>query len=218
MTPSSVRPLVFLTVRSVLNGIKRSLTSARRLIGLVFAIGYYFLVFMRPFDRSKTGDFSKVLPKSSLPDLTTFEPFIFLGFVGMTLLLSLGILSYRGVFRPADVDVLFPTPVSPKVVLLFRIVRDYLATLLLPLVLIIIGWKGTSSGFQMLLTNYPKYGQYAIRAATGSWLLLALSWVAIGYAASLFVNRTDLSSERNRRIILALIIAPIAIFAAYLAI
>ncbi|RYG48377.1 hypothetical protein EON79_04650 [bacterium] len=220
MNRSSVQPLVYLTLRSVVNGIKRNFSSARRLIGLLFGLGYYVFVFIRPFDRSGrgTGDLSKVLGKGKLPDLGTFEPYVFLGFAALALMLSLGILGYRGVFRPADVDVLFPTPVNPKVVLVFRIVRDYLVTLLLPLFFLVIGWRGTMPGLQGILNNYPKYGAYALRAAGGSWLLMALTWVAIGYAASLFVNRTDLQSGRNRKIIIGLIIAPALILSVYMAV
>lgn len=212
---SSIRPLLFLTGMSFVNGVKRAFSTPKRIIGLVAVIGYYVLIFGRPFDRPPTTSFPNNLTKTKLPDLGTFEPYVFAGFAALTAMLSLGILGYRGVFKPADVDVLFPTPVNPKVVLVFRILRDYLLTLLLPLFFALMGFRGTARGLEMLFQNYPKYGAYALRATSAAWFLLALAWVAIGYAASLFVNRSDLLSERNRRIILALIAVPIIGFSLY---
>lgn len=217
----SVRPLLFLTGRSIVNGIKRQISTPRRIISFLFVVGYYVFVFIRPFGsgaRPIPSTLSGEISKTTLPNLATFEPYFFLGFVLLGTMLSLGILSYKGVFRPADVDVLFPTPVNPKVVLLFRILRDYIFTLLLPLFCAIIGFRGTTQGLDVFFRNFPKYGPYALRAATGAWFLLALAWVAIGYAASLFVNRTDLQSERNRRIIIALVAVPPLLLAVVLAI
>ena len=46
-----MRPLVFLTVRSFVNGVKRALTSGKRLVGLLFFAGYYFWLVFRPIGR-----------------------------------------------------------------------------------------------------------------------------------------------------------------------
>ena len=115
----------------------------------------------------------------------------------------MGSLSTRNSFRPADVDVLFPTPVEPKLVLVFRILRDYLLTLLAPIIFIIVGFRPASMGVKSLqnVAENPESIQQTLRVTILAWLLLAFCWVCINYAASLFVNRSDLASSRNRRVL-----------------
>lgn len=197
-----MRPLLFLTVRSFFNSIKRSVTSVRRLISLVVFIGYYIMVFVRPFERSSmrdlpTHDFGLTMPSTTVIDACIFALFAFL-----TLFLGLGVFGVKGTFRPADVDVLFPTPVSPKLVLVFRIVRDYLFTLLLPLFFALVLYRPASTGIFALFRNMQNVdANKVMRAVTVSWILVALCWVTIGYAVGLFVNRSDLNSERNKKIL-----------------
>ncbi|MFN3682431.1 MAG: putative ABC exporter domain-containing protein [Fimbriimonadaceae bacterium] len=195
----ALRPLVFLTFRTLVNGVRRALTSPRRLLGLLFIVAYYFLFFIRP---ALGGGAAPRNPGLQLdfPPLELVEAVLFLAFSAMSLLLALGIFSYRGGFKPADVDVLFPTPISPKVVLVFRIVREYLGTLLLPLLLVLIAFRPVSTGWRQLFRNLPNPETAGLigRAMSVSWILMALTWVAIAYAASLFVNRSDLRSDRNR--------------------
>ncbi|RYG19800.1 hypothetical protein EON82_21010, partial [bacterium] len=118
-----------------------------------------------------------------------------------SMMLMASVLSYKGGFKAADVDVLFPTPVSPKVVLLFRIARDTLATLLLPLFVALIGYRSAAPTVAPLFRDYPKQGGDIVRALILGYLMVSLVWVCIGYAASLFVNRSDLQSDRNRKLI-----------------
>lgn len=209
--------LVFLTVRSFFNGVKRAVTSARRLIGLIFFIGYYVLMVARPFDRKPDG-LTKLATRQplSMPPLDTLDAIVFGLFAFFSFMLVLNVLGYRGGFKPADVDVLFPTPVSPRVVLFFRIVRDYLLTLLIPLFFAIFGWRGVNTGISAIIANFPEHGSLAFRAITVAWLLMALCWVSIGYAASMFVNRSDLESDRNKRIIgygIAAILVALGVYA-----
>jgi hypothetical protein len=200
-----MRPLIFLTVRSTVNGVKRALTSAKRLISLIMVVGYYVLFFMRPFSSDRASSSIPLAggPTMELPPLAVIDAIVFGLFALITLLLMLGVFGQKGSFRPADVDVLFPTPVNPKIVLIFRIARDYLLTLLLPLLLALIGYRPTARGLGALFRNLkdPEVLGYVFRAATVAWLLVAMSWVCIGYAASLFVNRSDLLSTRNRRVL-----------------
>ena len=199
-----MKPLVFLTVRSFVNSIQRSLTSARRLIGLIFVGLYYVFMIMRPMNSAYSR--GNELPSNlgiELPPLQVLSAFVFAGFAFLTLLLALSTSVQRLSFRPADVDVLFPTPINPRVVLVFRLIRDYMFTLLFPLIFVIIGWRPTTASFFAIFRNLPDphSAGYAMRAASLAWILTALAWVAIGYAASLFVNRSDLISDRNRRIL-----------------
>lgn len=197
---NDVRPLVFLLTRSIVNGVKRAVTSPKRLIALTFFAFYYYQILLRPLSSSRTP----TLPTGAhinLPSANLVDAIVF-GMVGlMSMLLMTSVLSYKGGFKAADVDVLFPTPVSPKVVLLFRIARDTLVTLLVPLLLVLIGFRGAGMSFQQLFSNYPRQGGDIMRAFFLAYLMVSLVWVCFGYAASLFVNRSDLKSDRNRKII-----------------
>ncbi len=197
---SSVRPLAFLLGRSIVNGVKRATTSPKRLIGLAFTLLYYWSVFLRPFSPSTpTPSMPVGGPRFSMPPVATLDAVVF-GVVGaMSLLLMGTVLGYKGGFRAADVDVLFPTPVSPRVVLLFRIARDTLATLLLPLVIAVFGYRSASPSLALLFRDYPKAGGDILRACFLAYLLVSFVWVCVGYAASLFVNRSDLDSDRYRK-------------------
>ena len=214
---SSVRPLGYLLGKTLVNGVKRAVTSPKRIIGLAFFALYYWNLFLRPFERSRTPTLPKNLPHFDLPPVATLDAGVF-GLVGvMSLLLMGSVLGYKGGFKASDVDVLFPTPVSPKVVLLFRIARDTLATLLLPLVLAIVGFRGGSAALAPLFRDYPRQGGDILRAALLAYLMVAFVWVCVGYAASLFVNRSDLDSDRNRKRIgwgIGLLIAAVAIYIA----
>jgi len=211
--PNSVRPLLFLTARSLVNGIRRALTNVRRLLGLLFFLAYWLLFFVRPFD----GGTPKILSRTPSPTIDFPLDQIRVGafgvFLVLSVMLSLGTLSYRGVYRPADVDVLFPTPVSPRAVLLGRILRDYFFTLVFPLFLYIIGWRGATQGLEFLFRNAPEHAGQLIRFSMAAWIMLALVWVCVGYATSLFVYRSDTASNRNRWIAVAAIAIPAVLFA-----
>lgn len=196
-----MKPLIFLTVRSFVNGIKRAVTSARRLIGLLVAAAYYFNFIFRPFSSNRPA----AMPRS-MTDIVEFRPevlhgAIFLIFAVVSLFLMIGAFSPRGGFRAADVDVLFPTPINPKIVLYFRIVRDYLVTLLGPLVLAIIAGRSAAPAAFAWLKNFPEQGRLVTRLFSATYLLMTLCWVCIGYAISLFINRSDLQSDRNKKVI-----------------
>lgn len=203
-----MRPLVFLTVRTLVNGVKRALTNPRRLIAFLFAAFWLgrFVFFpsrgeRRAFDVSRLNQATDLL--GGLDLIRILDAAVFCIFLFITFFLALGSLSTRNSFRPADVDVLFPTPVEPKLVLIFRILRDYLLTLLAPIIFIIVGFRPAAMGVKSLqnAAANPESIQQTFRVAILAWLLLAFCWVCINYAASLFVNRSDLASTRNRRIL-----------------
>lgn len=198
---SDVRPLVFLLTRSIVNGVKRAVTSPKRLIALLAFGLYYYQLLLRPFGSQPHPSFPAGTPQFRLPPLPAIDAVVF-GLVGaMSLLLMSSILSYKGGFKAADVDVLFPTPVSPRVVLLFRIARDTIATLLLPLFVALIGYRSAAPTVAPFFRDYPRQGGDILRALVLGYLMVSLVWVCIGYAASLFVNRSDLKSDRNRKLI-----------------
>lgn len=196
-----VRPLLYLTYRSTFNGIKRALTSPRRLISLLMIVGYYFLMFIRPAMRTGRldSDFSDRFPKLDFPPLEFIDAGVFTIFAAMSLFLMLGMFTVNLVYRAADVDILFPTPISPKTVLMFRIVRDYLATLIAPLLLAIIGLKPVRLGFEFMFRDAPEHMGLTIRLLTIGWLFMSLTFVCLGYAMSLWANRTDAKADNRSR-------------------
>lgn len=214
-----MKPLVFLTTRSLVNGVRRALTSGRRLIGLIFVIGYYFLMVFRPLAVSRSGgDFPSDF-RMDFPPIAVLQAVVFGGFAALTILLAASTSVQRLSFRPADVDVLFATPLSPRLILIFRLIRDYLFTLLIPLLFLIIGWRPSAGGLNVLFKSLPdpNAAPYVGKAFTLAWLLMALCWVAIGYAVSLFINRSDLVSDRNRRVITGGGTALVLLVGAYIA-
>ncbi len=213
-----IRPLLFLTFRSVANGLKRALTTPRRLITLIAFIGYYFFLFIRPALMSSATMPVGATPRWQLdfPPLAAIDSFVFAIFSVLSLFLLLGALNANTTFKPADVDVLFSTPISPKVILTFRMVRDYLATLLLPLLMAVLGLRPAKMGWEAFFRNMPnpQYSSMVLRFMVISWLLMSLSWIMLTYAANLYLNRSDMRSERIKRWV-AGVIVPIAVVAVF---
>ncbi len=200
---TSLKPLVFLAKRSFVNRIRRSFTSPKRTISLVALVAYYFWLVMRPMATSY-GTHPTHFPREfgfHLPPLDMIQAFVFAGFAVLTLLLALSTSVQRLSFRPADVDVLFATPLSPRLILLFRFCRDYLVSLLIPLLPLIFGWRASAILVESMMRDLPHSAGYVPKVASLAWLLVALTWVSISYALSLFINRSDLVSDRNKRVI-----------------
>ncbi len=194
-----MRPLIFLTVRTFVNGVRRAVSSPRRLIGLIFFVLYYVWIF-RPFNPVGRNTFNPARAKWDFPALPVIEAVIFAGFCFLTLILAMGVFSYRGGFKPADVDVLFPTPVSPRLVVIFRLVRDYLLTLFAPLFFAIFLYRPASAGWTVLFRKlpHPETSGQVLRTATIAWILTSVAWVSLGYGISLYFNRPEERIERLR--------------------
>lgn len=200
-----LKPLLFLTARSLVNGVKRALTTPRRLISFIIFVGYYFFIFVRP---AFSGKRSVALPNEvsgqfELPPIAVIDGITFGVFALLSLLMMMGVASATANFKPADVDVLFSTPISPRVLLIFRIIRDYLITLIVPLLMLIFTITPAKLGYEKLIKNVPPdlNLNLALKAMGLSWLVMAMVWVTISYAVSLFINRSDKQSDRNRKII-----------------
>lgn len=137
---------------------------------------------------------------AQMPSTSAIEAVVFCVFAAITLPLMLSTTASRSGFRPADVDVLFPTPVNPRLVLLFRMVRDALITLLMPLLFAIFARPATIP-LSTFVRNFPEAGQSITKTATVAWLLVALAWTTIGHGLALFINRSDEQSDRNKAIL-----------------
>lgn len=200
-----MRPIIFLTVRSFVNSLRRSVTSPKRLIGLVFFMGYYLLM-LRPMLRVGAKGEDLVLPRSvgqiQFPPMAVVEAIVFAIFALITFLMFLGIFGYKGVFKPADVETLFPTPVSPRIVLGFRLVRDYLITLIIPLVLAVFFIRPAQQGWAHMFRDVPNPSSAGLtfRFMTIAWLLSSVAWVAIAYAVSIYFHQPEERFERYRRV------------------
>lgn len=206
------RPLVFLFVRSLYNGVKRALSSPKRLIGVIFFLGYYWFLFMRPFSSMGSSGSSSGRRRAALeaagrgvklpfPNPETLSALVFGGFALITLMLSLGIFSYKATFKAADVDVLFPTPVPPRLVLMFRFVRDTFFTLLTPLFFGFFLYRPAAGPVTGFFRDHPEQSNSILRLGSLAWVLLAFAWTSVGYAISLLSGRDDDGAIRMTRLL-----------------
>lgn len=197
-----MKPLFYLWARQILNGIKRAVSSPKRLISVLVGLGYYIGFFLRPWE--KPTDFTKkggpLLPKGITFDVGNVEPVVFLLFMNISILMAAGVFAMKNTFKPADVDVLFPTPVSSRLVMYFRLFREYFLTLFFPLIILFFGFKPLSSLAAGLKKGDPQGFDQAIRGMVLSWLLMAAVWVALSYALSFYLAKNEKHSKKILRI------------------
>jgi len=201
-----MKPLVYLFVRSLVNGVKRAISSPRRLIGVLFFFGYYWLIFIRPLgnpsrNKSRTSESFDAIKGMGFPEIPIIEGVVFTIFMVFGILLMLTLTSYKVSFKQADIDTMFPTPVNPKIVMGFRLVRDYFLTLIFPLFIAVVSFRPLAELFSSLMTKDPAKAQMLYVMGSLAWVLTALAWVCLGYAMSLFVGRSDETSEKRGKII-----------------
>jgi hypothetical protein len=98
-------------------------------------------------------------------------------------------------------------------VLVFRIVRDTLITLLLPLFFAIFARPATLP-LTAFVRNFPQEGGLISKGALAAWLLIALAWTTLGYGVSMLINRSDEQSDRNKRILNVLTLGLVVTLAA----
>ncbi len=170
-------------------------------------LGWWFLVVMgNMFERkSQLPNGFANAPKMDLPPIQVLYSVTF-GLFLVLFLVRMGSALFRspGFYRPADVDVLFSTPVSPRAVLLHRFVLDYLLTLLLPLLLLIFGGRGSTEGIQYLFKNLPDPNSAPLVGKTIllSFLLLTLFSVSLSYAVGMYINRDMKLARLVRKVLL----------------
>ncbi|RMG24926.1 MAG: hypothetical protein D6724_05040 [Armatimonadetes bacterium] len=208
-----MKPLLYLTWRSLVNSVRRALRSPTRLIGVAFLLLWWFSIVGANFFRGPTRTQGLPTPPP-LPD-SIFPIFHLLLLGGFLTLLAMRLsMAFRvpGYYQGADADVLFPTPISPRIVLLHRFVFDYLFTLLFPLLLLVFGGRQSWRGLEYLARGVEDPAQ-AGRMALAAYLLVTLFGVSLSYALGLWINRDSPEGRQGRRIVLALLLA----LAAYLA-
>lgn len=209
-----MKALWYLSFRSFVNAVNRALGSPRRILGLLFFFAYLFFFLVRPWLVGRPAEPDRPVPVGpvELPALELIENFVFVGFAGLTVLLIMNAVTQRLTFKQADVDVLFPTPISPKVVLLFRMLRDYVWTLILPLFAVLLTLGQARAESNVLFPGFPRPEGLGLMIRLGfiSWLLMSLGWVTLTYALSLSVSRSDLTADRNRRILVWTVVTALA--------
>ncbi len=201
-----MKPLVYLFVRSLFNGVKRAVSSPRRLIGVLFFFGYYWLIFIKPIgspsrNRRKSSESFDAFKSMPFPEIPVIEGAVFGVFLIFGIILLLSLTSYKVAFKQADIDTMFPTPVNPKIVMGFRLVRDYFLTLIFPLFIAVLSFRPMAELFTSLMVKDPARSQQLYVMGSLAWVLTALAWVCLGYAMSLYVGRSDEISEKRGKTI-----------------
>ncbi|MCE5314204.1 MAG: putative ABC exporter domain-containing protein [Armatimonadota bacterium] len=124
-----MRPLLYLELRQIVNSIKNSTRSPKRLIPLVLMVVYVVsmliqgLVVFSGAGRSRHPDFGllQAIPAENL------EPILFIMLsVGCMIVIYSAFSSGTLIFSLAHIDFLFPTPISRRHVLLMQLLRDYI--------------------------------------------------------------------------------------------
>lgn len=207
--------LLFLTGKVVLNSFKRALQSPKRLIGAILITAYWFLIFSgNIFGRGSNRDMEVSMPgQFSLPAEDRIFALMFAFAMVIFIFWALRMFKPPGFFRPADVDVLFPAPLKPKYVLLHRFAVDYLISLIIPILLLIFGGRGTTRGYEMLFRDLPnpEAATYIGKAMVGSFLLISLFGISFSYAFGLLINRDSEFSRLARKVALCVVIFLLAI-------
>lgn len=198
-----MRPLLFLHIRTFINGIKRAFSSPTRVIGVLFFIVAQFSWFGRFFFQEGLSSMDGLgMPKGGLklPPMAVIDAIVFGAFCVFMLLFVFNLFNNRTLFRSADVDVLFPTPVDPKTVLVVRVLRDVWISLIVPLVFSILLWKPVKVGWASLFQGIkdPSMANTTLRVGTIAFFLSAIAWVWIGHALSLLMLKPDVKTERWR--------------------
>ena len=194
----SVRVLWYLWWKQIVNGVKRAVSTPRRLISVLIGIGYYVGFFMRPWDNRTSGDIEKGFPSGFHLEPNIVNSVVFIVFTFFSFLLAMGVFASKNSFKQSDVDVLFPTPISSKVVMFFRLFRESIATLLFPLLIAVFAFQPAKGVFSAVKRNDPQALNYLIRGGLLAWLLMSIMWVAISYAMNFFIAK----NEKKSRLIL----------------
>lgn len=190
MATNSAKALFFLWSRTIVNGVKRALGSPKRLISILVGLGYYVTLVMQPWRKSPDMP-TKMFDKIQEIDPSWINHGVFILFVVLNLLFGITVFGFRNTFKPADVDVLFPTPVSTRTVMLFRMFRDYSGTLLFPLMIVFFGYRPLTAFASQAKAKDPVVFNQVLYGLMLSWFLLSLAWVSISYALSFFIAKHE---------------------------
>ena len=197
---TSARVLWYLWFRQLVNGVKRAVSSPRRLISILIGLGYYVGFFMRPWDNKGASAFEE-MGKAFRFQPSVIEPVIFLIFCFISFISALAIFSFKNTFKQSDVDVLFSLPISSKVVMFFRLFRDYAVTLFAPLLIGILLFQPTKGFLAGVSKNDASAIPRLVQGGLVAWLLLTLAWISISYSLCFFVAKNEKKSQTINRVL-----------------
>ncbi len=129
-----MKPLLYLEYRQLVNAIKNTLRSPKRLIPALVIGAWVISWFLQSvLIFSGNGPRAGLVPRlwhvSEIPtDLIRVMVFLCVS-VGSVLVIYIAFNSGMMVFSLAQVDFMFPTPISRKKVLLYKLVNDYVKSL-----------------------------------------------------------------------------------------
>lgn len=129
------------------------------------------------------------------------QGYAFVLFSLASILMMAGLTAQTSVFKLADLDVLFPTPVSSKVILSLRMIRNTLSWLLLPIVVFLFTAGPTLATVNALRASPVENLGAATQIAFLCYLLMAGIFSFLSYGVSLWLSRPVRESDRNRKII-----------------
>lgn len=140
------------------------------------------------------------ISKFQLPPMEVVDAVVFGGFLFLTAIFGLNLFNTRATFRSADVDVIFPTPINPRTVLITKVLRDVWITILLPLFFTIILWRPAKMGWTVLFNNIqnPQAANSVFRIGMIAYFCSALAWVWIGHGLSLWLSKPTEKIDRLR--------------------
>lgn len=214
-----MRPLLFLTGKFLVNSVRRAMHSPSRLIGFLLLVGWWFLIVTGRLSDRQPGPAIPGGVQLDMPREAVVFSLLFPVYLMVFVMRGFSMFRVPGIFRGADSDVLFPTPIAPWKVLLHRFVIDYLITLLIPLLMLLFAGPGASRGIEFLFKNIPNpdAARWVSKLIFLAFLLVSLFGVAFSYAVALYINRDTDLARRVRRLVMGLVIALILALGAAIA-
>lgn len=203
---NAVRGLWFLTFRTTINSIRRSWSLPRRQAGVVITLG---VIILAAISRVVSLFFSSGYSNQSIsfplrgsplpdnwPDILRNVAF-FLFAVPFVVILFAG-LTVPAVYKKADADVLFATPVPPRMLLFLLIFRSSWKPILWGSISLITYLAQRRALFEPLTQDrlsIALIGQFGFYFSL-SYLLSMLAWRTLQLSIALTVNRDGLRYER----------------------
>lgn len=212
-----MKPLLYVSYKTVYNGIKRTVRTPTRLIGAIAIIAYWMmLIITRGFGGGRELPKGFGAPQFNLPASDLLFAIAFAAFLGVFYFRSLSMFSPPGRYKASDADVLFPTPVNPKYVMIHRFLSDYLITLFIPLLIYFLVRRTSGRGLGHMVSGIDKTpGIENIGTTTFlAFLFISLFAVAVSYAVGMAINRDTKTAIRAKRYVswlVTLVFAGIAV-------
>lgn len=204
-----MRPLLYLTFRTIINSFRRAFQSPTRVIGAAMIIGWWFMVFAGNLFERRTTELPADLPAFELPGVEMVFSIFMSIFALVFVFRALAVFRPPGNYKAADSDVLFPVPLSPRLVMLHRFVIDYLVTLFVPLVILVFGGRRSADGIAFLFANLPDPERAPLVGKTmiAAFLLVSLFGVSLSFAVGMYINRDSNGARFVRKLTIGLICA-----------